>query len=88
MGGNKLLAKSKRSKISMEDTNNQRIGLTTEDIVEMTQYSKSTMKKYAGILGLPYIGKKRKVYIWQEEDIERLKNALAAPRPRKKEEND
>jgi hypothetical protein len=73
----------------MEDTNNQRVGLTNEDIIKLTQYSKSTVKRYSAILGLPYIGNKRKVYIWQEEDIERLKNAIAAPRKKrvKKEEN-
>ncbi|MDR2149257.1 MAG: hypothetical protein LBO67_00215 [Spirochaetaceae bacterium] len=73
----------------MDDTKNPKIGMTTADVAKRTHYGSSTIRKYATLLGIAYTEEKHKVYIWQEEDIERLKTVAASPRKKraKEEEN-
>jgi hypothetical protein len=47
------------------------------EVAKMTRYAHSTIKKYAAILGIQYIGAgRRKDYDWTEQDVERFLAAI------------
>jgi len=55
----------------MDDRN-----LTTKEIAERTGLAERTVHKYAAILDIPFLGTgRRKVYLWTEADVLKLKDA-------------
>jgi hypothetical protein len=51
--------------------------MTVKEVAKLTGYSDNTVRKYALLLGVPYIGEgNRKNYTWQEADVERFLAAI------------
>jgi len=51
--------------------------MTMKEVSELTGIAESTVRKYAPILGISYVGNgMHKVYIWKKSDIDKLKKSI------------
>jgi DNA-binding transcriptional MerR regulator len=60
--------------------------MTTKEVAELTGIAGSTVRKYADILEISYLGSgMRKIYDWKKSDIDRLKKTYKGKtgRPKK-----
>jgi hypothetical protein len=55
--------------------------INSAEVAELTGYASTTVRKYAKILNIPYIGgdSRRKTYMWSEADIIRFREAIISP---------
>jgi DNA-binding transcriptional MerR regulator len=61
--------------------------MTTKEVAELTGIAMPTVRKYALILKVVYIGEgRRKTYGWKKSDVDRLKKSIGKRgRPPKKD---
>ncbi|MHB9291309.1 hypothetical protein Holit_00383 [Hollandina sp. SP2] len=51
--------------------------MQSDEVAKLTGYSKSTVRKYAPLLAIKYLGSGRgKIYDWTQEDMHRFLTAI------------
>ncbi|MDR2150502.1 MAG: DNA-binding protein [Spirochaetaceae bacterium] len=54
--------------------------MTSAEVAEITGYKPITVRKYALVLGVPFIEvNKWKAYMWSDDDIKRFREAVISP---------
>jgi len=62
--------------------------MNMKEVSEMTGIAESTVRKYAKILEVSYVGNgMHKVYVWKKSDVDRLKKSIGKRGRPKAEKN-